>query len=305
MASDDYYKILQVDSSAEPDVIDAAYRRLMRKYHPDINDSPDATEKTKKLVEAFSVLSNPQKRREYDSGRVDKASKNTNVEPNQVHTKPSKEQRWQSDNFEDERQQREAEQMAEELKREAEDKAKEEMFKKEVWKFGTRQVVFAAIGAALYAVLSIATNFLNLPGTGNVSFRPAVAIPMFFGVAFGPIVGFISGFIGNILSDLYGFWFWWDLGVGIMGLIPGLIWLTITNYRVFKSILKAELLVIIGVIVGMGLAAISEIWISGADINTVIFIDFLPAAISNLINGLVLIPILMIAFSSRRNKSVK
>jgi energy-coupling factor transport system substrate-specific component len=76
------------------------------------------------------------------------------------------------------------------------------MFKKEVWKFGTRQVVFAAIGAALYAVLSIATNFLNLPGAGNVSLRPAVAIPMFFGVAFGPIVGFISGFIGNILSDL-------------------------------------------------------------------------------------------------------
>jgi energy-coupling factor transport system substrate-specific component len=180
------------------------------------------------------------------------------------------------------------------------------MFKKEVWKFGTRQVVFAAIGAALYAVLSIATNFLNLPGAGNVSFRPAVAIPMFFGIAFGPIVGFISGFIGNILSDLvsgYGFWFWWDLGAGLMGLIPGLIWLTITNYRAFKSILKAELFVIIGVIVGMGLAAISEMWVSGADIQTVIYANFLPAAIADLINGLVLVPILMIAFSSVLERS--
>ena len=83
--------------------------------------------------------------------------------------------------------------------------------KKSIWKFGTREVVFAAIGAALYAVLGYATNMLPIMGSGNVAFRPAVVIPMFFGIAFGPIVGFISGFLGNILSDLlsgWGFWFW-------------------------------------------------------------------------------------------------
>ena len=82
--------------------------------------------------------------------------------------------------------------------------------KKSLWKFGTKQVVYAAIGAALYAVLAYATNMIQLPGAGNVSFRPAVVIPMFFGIAFGPIVGFIAGFVGNILADLlsgYGFWF--------------------------------------------------------------------------------------------------
>jgi len=180
------------------------------------------------------------------------------------------------------------------------------MFKKGVWKFGTRQVVFAAIGAALYAVLSIATNVLNLPGAGNVSLRPAVAIPMFFGVAFGPIVGFISGFIGTILSDLvsgYGFWFWWDIGAGILGLIPGLIWLLIANYRQFKYILWAEITVVIGVALGMGLAAISEMWVSGADIHTVIYANFLPAAITDWIMGLILVPILMIAFSSVLKRS--
>src|SRR5512136_919008 len=106
--------------------------------------------------------------------------------------------------------------------------------KKRLFQFGTREVVFAAIGAALYAVLSWATNILQIPGAGNVSVRPAVVIPMFFGVVFGPIVGFITGALGNIIGDLLSggqFWPWWDLGNGIMGLIPGLIYLTIVNYR--------------------------------------------------------------------------
>lgn len=178
--------------------------------------------------------------------------------------------------------------------------------KKSIWKFGTREVVYAAIGAALYAVLALATNFLQIPSAGNVSFRPAVAIPMFFGVVFGPLVGFIAGFLGNIISDLaagYGFWFWWDLGNGLMGLVPGLIAASLVSYKDWKSILKAELFVILGVVVGMGVASLSEMWVSGADINTVLFGNFIPAAIPNLINGLVLAPILMIAYDAIAKRS--
>ncbi len=173
--------------------------------------------------------------------------------------------------------------------------------KKKLWGFETKQVVFAAIGAALYAVLAIATNMLQFPGAGNVSIRPAVAIPMFFGVAFGPIVGFITGFVGNILADLlsgYGFWLWWDLGNGLLGLIPGLIYPTIESYRASKSIWKAEIFVVLGALVGMGLASLSEMWVSGADINTVIFANFLPAFISDIINGLILVPLLMVAYAA-------
>ncbi len=178
--------------------------------------------------------------------------------------------------------------------------------KKSIWKFGTREVVYSAIGAALYAVLAVATNFLQIPSAGNVSVRPAVAIPMFFGIVFGPIAGFISGFLGNIISDLiagYGFWFWWDLGNGLMGLIPGLIVASLVSYKDWKSILKAELFVILGVLVGMGVAAISEMWVSGADINTVIWGNFIPAVIPNLINGLILVPILMIAYDAIAKRS--
>jgi energy-coupling factor transport system substrate-specific component len=178
--------------------------------------------------------------------------------------------------------------------------------KKSLWKFGTREVVNSAIGAALYGVLSWITNFLQLPSAGNVAFRPGVAIPLFFGVAFGPWVGFITGFFGNIIGDLlsgYGFWIWWDIGNGLMGLVAGLVANQIVNYREGKSIMKAEVFVIIGVLVGMGFASISEMWVSGADINTVIFANFLPAVIPNLINGLILVPILMIAYQAVISRS--
>lgn len=61
----DYYKILQVDPSAEPEVIQAAYKRLALKYHPDKNKTPDATERMKKLNEAYGVLKDPAERAEY------------------------------------------------------------------------------------------------------------------------------------------------------------------------------------------------------------------------------------------------
>ena len=172
---------------------------------------------------------------------------------------------------------------------------------KKMWQFGTREVVYAAIGAALYGVLSWVTNFLALPAAGNISLRPAVAIPMFFGIAFGPWVGFLSGFIGNVLGDFlsgYGFWWYWDLGNGIMGLIPGLIWLNIKSFRDMNSILKAELFVILGAAIGMLVPSLLEIPLSGIDINTAIVGYWMPATISNVINGLILVPILMVAYDA-------
>jgi len=61
-----YYKILQVDPSAEPEVITGAYRRLAAKYHPDLYKAPDATRKMQLLNEAYSILNDPAKRKEYD-----------------------------------------------------------------------------------------------------------------------------------------------------------------------------------------------------------------------------------------------
>ena len=63
----DFYRILQVDPQAEPEVIQAAHRTLARKYHPDI---PGGSESRMVAInQAWDVLSNPKSRNAYDQGR--------------------------------------------------------------------------------------------------------------------------------------------------------------------------------------------------------------------------------------------
>jgi len=63
----DYYKILGVNRNADEKTIKQAYRRLARKYHPDVNKAKGATERFKEINEAYEVLSDPEKRKRYDS----------------------------------------------------------------------------------------------------------------------------------------------------------------------------------------------------------------------------------------------
>ena len=65
----DYYKILQVDPSADPEVLEVAYKRLARKYHPDTNRAPDATLRMQELNAAYGILRDPIKRAQYDRDR--------------------------------------------------------------------------------------------------------------------------------------------------------------------------------------------------------------------------------------------
>jgi molecular chaperone DnaJ len=66
MAQRDYYEILGVPRDASADELKAAFRRLARQYHPDVNNEPDAEERFKELNEAYAVLSDPDKRSAYD-----------------------------------------------------------------------------------------------------------------------------------------------------------------------------------------------------------------------------------------------
>jgi uncharacterized membrane protein len=243
------------------------------------------------------------------------------------------------------------------------------------WEVGTRQVVWMAIGAALYAVFSWLFNgtVFIVPSLSQVSLRPAIAIPMFFGYAFGPVVGFFSGAVGNMFGDaLTGFGLspQWSIGNGLVGFIAGLPLLfkdkkksldtvlgvgailsliamviyfvnkSLPNMLFFDvpnnvfgdaqitlfagiSILIGLVLVVIvrfvfgknidiaaavtwamlGNILGIGFAAISDIWINGYSPAAAVVGEFLPAAGPNLIFAAILVPLLVVAYAAVQRQS--
>lgn len=67
----DYYKILNVPQQADESQIKQAYRKLAKRYHPDLNpDNPEAEAKFKDIVEAYETLGDPAKRRKYDANMI-------------------------------------------------------------------------------------------------------------------------------------------------------------------------------------------------------------------------------------------
>ena len=238
-----------------------------------------------------------------------------------------------------------------------------------MWEVGTREVVFMAIGAALYAVLSFLFygTVFAVPSVSQVALRPAICIPMFFGYAFGPVVGFFTGAVGNMFGDaLTGFGLspQWSVGNGLVGMIAGLVFLfqdkkksmnvvlivsgvlaalatalyffnrDVINGFYFDSqqpvSLFAGLAAIIGFVLvlairfifgknidlaaavtwsmlgnflGIGFAAISDIWINGYNVPTAIVGEFLPSAGPNMLFAAILVPLLVAAYAAVRRQS--
>lgn len=68
MAKEDYYQVLGISKNASQEEVSKAFKKLARKYHPDVNPGNKKAEETfKKLSEAYEVLSNPEKRKKYDT----------------------------------------------------------------------------------------------------------------------------------------------------------------------------------------------------------------------------------------------
>jgi hypothetical protein len=77
----DYYKTLQVDTEAEPEIIKGAFERLARKYHPDLNNNSDATQRMTEINEAYGILGDAEKRKNYNTAYLQRKNSSTESSP--------------------------------------------------------------------------------------------------------------------------------------------------------------------------------------------------------------------------------
>jgi energy-coupling factor transport system substrate-specific component len=173
-----------------------------------------------------------------------------------------------------------------------------------LWEVSSRTIVYAAIGAALYGVLAL-FSFV-IPGTQNVSVRPAFALVPFFGFAFGPLVGLFTGLVGNAIYDSISgsgpLTYWqWSLANGLVGLIAGLAPLYLGELIRRNKIVASIIASVVAVVVGF-LFVIVDIPLLGIDFNAFLTANYIPVVVSNLIASVILVPILVAAWGPVREQ---
>ncbi|NLG48761.1 MAG: HAMP domain-containing protein [Chloroflexi bacterium] len=183
------------------------------------------------------------------------------------------------------------------------------------WRVGRRELYAMLGGTLLYAALSWMTNIFQLQAADNLQIRPGVGVPILFGFVFGPIVGFVTGFAGNFITDLssgllpyppvvplYGqpldtlraYLVNWQIGNGIMGLIPGLAALHYRQYFSLRDQLRALAIAAVGIVAGMAFASFTHPLVEPAVTTQIAYQQyFRPLVWVNLVNAAILVPIVL------------
>jgi energy-coupling factor transport system substrate-specific component len=163
-----------------------------------------------------------------------------------------------------------------------------------IWAISSRTVVFGAVGAALYAVLGLFS--FPIPGTQNVTVRPAIALVPFFGIRFGVVAGFFTGFLGNTLIDIiqgYGLTYWnWSVANGLVGAIAALLWALLPRFgNDAVRLVAAGLTAVVANAIGL-LFVITDMPIQGISFSTFLTVNYAPALLANSIAMIILVPAL-------------
>ena len=167
-----------------------------------------------------------------------------------------------------------------------------------MWEVSSRTIVYAAIGAALYGVLGYLINIV-IPGSNNVSVRPAYALVPFFGIAFGPVVGLFTGLVGNAILDQlsgYGaFTAWnWSIAVGLVGLVAGV--LAVTRLASLGGkLIGAAIIAVVAQAIGL-LFVFTDIWVFGNSFEAALTGSYGWVIVPNLIAAVIITPILAAAW---------
>jgi energy-coupling factor transport system substrate-specific component len=169
-----------------------------------------------------------------------------------------------------------------------------------LWEVTSRTIVYAAIGAALYGILLVAQ--IPIPGS-TVSVRPAFALVPFFGYAFGPVVGFFVGLVGNAIGDQISGWgaltSWnWSIANGLVGLIAGLAPLYLArwvNGNIRDRAIGGAVAGAIAVLVGF-LFTFTDVIIQAGNTVAASWSLYLTVIVTDLIATIILVPILVYAW---------
>jgi energy-coupling factor transport system substrate-specific component len=169
-----------------------------------------------------------------------------------------------------------------------------------LWEVTSRTIVYAAIGAALYGILLVAQ--IPIPGS-TVSIRPAFALVPFFGYAFGPVVGFFVGLVGNAIGDQISGWgaltSWnWSIANGLVGLIAGLAPLYLArwvNGNIRDRAIGGAVAGAIAVVVGF-LFTFTDVIIQAGNTVAASWSLYLTVIVTDLIATIILVPILVYAW---------
>jgi len=170
-----------------------------------------------------------------------------------------------------------------------------------LWDVSSRTIVYAAIGAALYGILLVAQ--IPIPGS-TVSVRPAFALVPFFGYAFGPVVGFFTGLVGNAIGDQISGWgaltSWnWSIANGLVGLIAGLAPIYLARWANSREIrdraIGGAVAGAIAVVVGF-LFIFTDAILQKLAIGTIVSTLYIPVIVGDLIGTIILVPILVYAW---------
>lgn len=171
------------------------------------------------------------------------------------------------------------------------------------WSVTTRVIVYSAIGAALYAVFNWISFAIQIPGAESVSVRPHYGLLTFFGFAFGPIVGFLTGFVGNVVGDQLTGWGaftspHWSLANGLAGLIVGLfpVWMASRMTSVGSRALTAAVAGVVATVIGFLAIFLGLVLTPELDFNTILTTEYIPVVVANSIAAAIVTPILVLAW---------